>query len=169
MSKEKILREALEKLKSTPKTTKSSLLPESGIDVRQKFLDLSLDELDYRTPRNRWTHKTSRAQLHMVRRKLGWGKYNVTFWYEKTSIIYKDMFDSNFSLEYSMYGILISHFYRYMVQQSDSSPWTIIRTSSYSPGMALSYCNQIPCLKKFVQKNSNKISNVWWIWVLDGL
>lgn len=122
MSKEKIFREALEKLKSTPKTTKSSLLPESGIDVRQKFLDLSLDELDYRTPKNRWTHKTSRAQLHMVRRKLGWGKYNVTFWYEKTSIIYKDMFDSNFSLEYSMYGILISHFYRYMVQQSDSSP-----------------------------------------------
>lgn len=51
----------------------------------------------------------------MVRRKLGWGKYNVMFWYEKIFIIYKDMFDSNFFFEYLMYGILICYFYCYMV------------------------------------------------------
>lgn len=46
------LGEALEKLKTTPQNTKSSLVPDSGVGFGQKIFDNSFDEIDYRTPRN---------------------------------------------------------------------------------------------------------------------
>lgn len=45
-SRREKLREALERLKTPPQTTKSSVVPDSGINDRQQILDNSLDELD---------------------------------------------------------------------------------------------------------------------------
>lgn len=66
------LRHASEKLKTPRKTTKSSVVPDSEIYLRQQILDNSWDELDYKTPRNtgeRLMHKISNCPV--VQRKPG--------------------------------------------------------------------------------------------------
>lgn len=52
-ARRELLREALKKLKLTLKTIKSSLVQNSGIDVRQNIFLNSLNKLVYRKPRNK--------------------------------------------------------------------------------------------------------------------
>lgn len=46
------LREEIERLRSTPRTTECSVIPDSGVDVRYRNPDNSLDELNYIIPRS---------------------------------------------------------------------------------------------------------------------
>lgn len=119
------LREALEKLKTAPQNTKSSFVPDSGVDVGQKIFDNSFDELDYRTPRN-----TGDRLGHMRFPEPGYTLYkdkqtdgrdfpkeeDNKFWNIKTASIYRYIFNTNFFLKYSKHCNVNSYVHCYIVK-----------------------------------------------------